>query len=213
MLICGDNEILAVGANIVSNPNFTTFPDTSWIWGTGWTHDTTHADHTAGIAALEQDVGAIAGTYTITFTMSNRTTGSVTPYIGGIAGTGCSTNATHAVTITAVGTGNLQFVPSTGFDGTIDTVYVENFSHGFTAAKILPVTGNYKGRKCQKVFFQVLTSIVYVSFYDTIATTTKGIHLVAGDYLTETGYDNIKNIRFTRDTLAASVRAWFWYQV
>ncbi len=213
MLICGDNEVLAVGANIVSNPNFTTTPDTSWTWGTGWSQHVDHADHTAGTAALEQNVGAIAGPYSVTFTMSNRTTGSVTPYIGGVAGTARSTNATHVETITTTGTGNLQFVPSTGFDGTVDTVYVENLSHAFTTTKLKPTTGNFTGRKCIKVLFQPLTDVVYVSFDGSIASTTAGIELAAGDLLIETGFKNISNIRFIRKTNAASVRAWFWYQV
>ena len=213
MLICGDNEILAVGANIVSNPDFTTFPDLNWTWGTGWSHDTNHADHTAGTAALEQDVGAIAGPYKITFTMSNRTTGSVTPYIGGVAGTARSTNATHIETITATSTGNLKFVPTTGFDGTIDTVYVENLSHAFTATKLKPTSGSFTGQKCFKVLFQPLTDAVYVSFDGSIASTSAGIELAAGDTLIETGFKNISNIRFIRKTNAASLRAWFWYWI
>ena len=212
MLVCGDNEVLAVGANIVSNPNFTTTPDTNWTWGADWTHHVDHADHTTGVLALEQNVGAIAGPYLVTFTMT-RSAGSVVPWIGGVAGTSRAASNTYAETITATGTGNLRFVPSTDFAGSIDTVIVERLSHAFTTTKLKPITGNFTGRKCIKVLFQPLTDVVYVSFDGSIASTTAGIELTAGDILIGTGFKNISNIRFIRKTNAASVRAWFWYQV
>jgi intein/homing endonuclease len=124
----------SLGSEKVSNGNFSTVPDTSWTWGTGWTHDTTNleADHTTGnTAALEQNVSAVAGEiYQVVFTVKNRTAGSVTPQLGGVNGTAVSSNTTSTQQIRATGTGNLKFTPSSDFDGSIDDVSVKLITGG-----------------------------------------------------------------------------------
>ena len=103
--------------------------DTYWTWGTGWSNDyiNQEADHAAGnVVALEQNIKVLAGkVYDVTFTVKNRLAGSVTPYLGGVAGAIVSVDSTVTRTITATGTGNLQFVPSSDFDGSIDDVSVK----------------------------------------------------------------------------------------
>jgi len=44
------------GSELVGNGNFSTVPDTSWTWGTTWTHDTTnyYATHTASTGGVAQ---------------------------------------------------------------------------------------------------------------------------------------------------------------
>ncbi len=114
----------------VSVRKFTT--ETQWTWGANWTHDLANfqADHATGeIEPLEQDVTVSAGKiYTVVFTVSNRTTGNVTPYLGSTTGTPRSTNAIFTEDITATDDGNLQFVPDTDFNGSIDTVSVKESS-------------------------------------------------------------------------------------
>jgi len=101
----------------------------SWTFGTGWAHDAGNleADHTAGnTAALEQNVTAVAGEgYQVVFTVKNRTAGTVTPQVGGVSGSAVSTNSTSTQTIRATGTGNLKFIPTTDFDGSIDDASVK----------------------------------------------------------------------------------------
>ena len=129
----------SLGTEKALNPNFTTVPDTNWTWGTGWTHDTTNfeADHAAagGVAALEQNVSAVAGeVYLLTFTIVNNTASPhlsyVVPQVGGVNAAGASANAIHTRTIIATGTGNLKFTPLTGFNGSIDTVSLKKITGG-----------------------------------------------------------------------------------
>jgi len=124
--------VTSLGSEKVLNPSFTTVPDTDWIWGTGWVHDTTikEADHTPGnILALEQNVNAIAGElYQVIFTVKNKTLGSVVPQLGGVNGVGAYSNMTYTQQITATGTGNLKFTPTADFDGSIDDVSVRLIS-------------------------------------------------------------------------------------
>lgn len=119
-----------VGGEMVVNGDFAT--SGTWIWGTGWSHDAVNleADHTPGnTAALEQNVSVIAAkTYLVTFTIKNRTAGSVVPTLGGVNGNTRGADGVYSETITASTTGNLKFTPSTDFDGSIDDVSVKETS-------------------------------------------------------------------------------------
>ena len=98
------------------------FTDVAWTFGTGWAlGGGNQADHTAGnTAALEMDIGAEdEETYRVTFTVASRTAGTVTAQVGGVSGVAISADGTYTQRITATGTGNLKFVPSTDFDGEI----------------------------------------------------------------------------------------------
>src|SRR3990172_4750557 len=62
--------------------------------------------------------------YSVTFTLSNRISGSIAARVGGTAGTSRSTNATFTETIVAgAGTG-FDFLPSSDFAGDISAVTV-----------------------------------------------------------------------------------------
>ena len=102
--------------------------DTAWTWGSGWTHNpaTLKAVHTSGIATLNQSILPDAGkSYTIVFTISGRSAGSVTVSFGNTSGTTRTVDGTYTESITATDIGNLKFTPSTDFDGIIDTVSVK----------------------------------------------------------------------------------------
>lgn len=129
----------AGGADRATNGNFAEYvtngafaSDTGWTKGTGWTIAAGVATATGAIStALSQSsaITLIAGfTYTITYTVT-RTAGTVTPSIGGTAGTARSTNATFVETIVCGATQILAFTGA-GFSGTIDNVSVTAWALG-----------------------------------------------------------------------------------
>ena len=135
--VISSNNVLtatpSVGGELVSNPSFTTVPDTDWVWGAGWAQETTNhwAVHTAGsVAALEQAINPTIGKdYQLVYTIKNQTAGSIVPQIGGRNGITRATNGSYTETIlNALTTDNLKFVPSIDFDGDIDDVSVKEIS-------------------------------------------------------------------------------------
>jgi len=111
------------GSEKVTNGNFSA--STGWIFGTGWSYDSTNLEadkaSATGSGALEQNIGAVAGEmYSLTFTVKNYSAGGVTPYIGGKAGTTVSANGTYTQIISAIDTSNLKFVPTS--DNTVLTI-------------------------------------------------------------------------------------------
>jgi len=122
------------GADRVTNGTFAEYvtngtfgSDTGWTKGTGWTIGAGVATATGAIStALSQTVAItlLAGyTYTVTFTVASVTAGTITPSLGGTAGTTRSTAATFTETIVAGSTQLLEF-NTAGFSGTIDNVTV-----------------------------------------------------------------------------------------
>lgn len=117
-------------AEYVTNGTFAA--DTDWTKGTGWTIAAGVATATGAISTALSQASAItliAGfTYTITYTVT-RSAGSVTPSIGGTAGTARSSSATFVETIVA-GTTQLIAFTGSGFTGTIDNVSVTAWGLG-----------------------------------------------------------------------------------
>lgn len=110
-------------AEYVTNGAFAS--DTGWTKGTGWAIAAGVASATTASTALSQTsaITLIAGyTYTITYTVT-RSAGTVTPSIGGTAGTARSSSATFTETIVAGSTQILAFT-GVGFTGTVDNVSV-----------------------------------------------------------------------------------------
>jgi hypothetical protein len=110
-------------AEYVTNGAFAT--DTGWTKGEGWAIGAGVATATTASSDLSQTsaITLIAGyTYTITYTVT-RSAGTVTPSIGGTAGTARSTSATFTETIVAGATQILAFTGA-GFSGTVDNVSV-----------------------------------------------------------------------------------------
>ena len=128
-----------LGNELISNGDFSTVPDTSWTWGTGWTHDTTNfkADHTTGnTTALTQNINVTNGqTYQVTFTIKNRTAGSVTIDVNGVYiynyGTiNYSYNDTYSRSFVAniTGSATLSITPTSDFNGSIDDISVKQIT-------------------------------------------------------------------------------------
>lgn len=116
----------STGFNRVTNGTFAT--DTDWTKGTGWTIGAGVATATGAIStALSQTISVtyplVEGQpYLVTYTVT-RSAGSITPSLGGTAGTARSTSATFSEVIVAGSTQTLSFGTS-GFTGTLDDVTV-----------------------------------------------------------------------------------------
>lgn len=117
-------------SELIQNPGFDS--DTVWTKGTGWTIAAGLASKSAtgSLSNLSQVIPLVVDkAYEITFTVSGRTAGSVSPrfFVGTVvAGTARSTNGTFTDTLTAVA-GNASFAMngSTTFGGSVDDVSVK----------------------------------------------------------------------------------------
>lgn len=104
--------------------------DSGWTKGTGWTIGSGVATATGAISTdLEQDAAITINdgqSYTITYTIT-RSAGSITPNMGGTAGTARSSSGTYTETIICGSTQKIKFSTS-GFTGTVDDVTVHETS-------------------------------------------------------------------------------------
>jgi hypothetical protein len=100
----------------------------TWTYGTDWSYDATNheADHaTNGTGLLQQDIGVEVGKrYYLTYTVKNRTAGSVTPTCGGVGLTIRSANGTYTEKFIAESTGTLQFLTTNTARLSVDDVSV-----------------------------------------------------------------------------------------
>lgn len=109
--------------NLVTNGAFAS--DTAWTKGTGWTIAAGKATSDAsqsGNSDLSQTPSGLvnARPYLVTFTVSGRSAGTITPVIGTTAGTVRSTNATFAETIIAGSGTDIVLRADLDFDGSVD---------------------------------------------------------------------------------------------
>lgn len=119
------------GTSTTLTTNGTFAADSGWTKGTGWSINTgTYTADFAGHSStsdIKQNQSVTAGIiYTLTYTISNYTAGSITPYLGGTAGTTRAADGTYTELITC-GSGSdpkLVFTASSTFRGSIDTVSV-----------------------------------------------------------------------------------------
>lgn len=119
-----------IHGNYVRNHDFLagsaywTLGDANWTW-TAATHLMTRAAAGGG-ATLSQNTGCSNGvTYSVAYTIT-RSAGSITPYLGGTAGTARSTSATFRENIACGATAGapISFVPDASFAGTVDVVSI-----------------------------------------------------------------------------------------
>jgi hypothetical protein len=102
---------------------------TAWVLGTGWTTDGSTAIATGAIStAISQTANSttplVSGQpYLVTYTVT-RSAGSITPNVGGTAGTAVSSSATFKEVIIAGATQAISFTTS-GFTGTLDDVIIQ----------------------------------------------------------------------------------------
>lgn len=112
-------------ADLVANGAFAT--DTAWTKGTGWTIAAGVATATGAISTtLTQtpSTALVAGkAYRVIFTVSGFAAGTVTPTIGGTAGTARGSDATFDEIIIATAAGTVGFATS-GFTGNVDNFSV-----------------------------------------------------------------------------------------
>jgi hypothetical protein len=123
-----DEKSLMVFSELEYSTNGTFVGDTGWTKGSGWTIAAGVATATGAIStALEQSAGItiIQGkTYLVKYTVT-RSAGSITPSLGGTAGTARSASGTYSEEIIAGSTQTISFGTS-GFTGTLDNVSVRD---------------------------------------------------------------------------------------
>lgn len=127
-----DEKSLMIFSELEYSTNGTFASDTGWTKGAGWTIAAGVATATGAIStALEQTAGItiIQGKqYEVRYTVT-RSAGSITPNLGGTAGTARSASGTYSETIIAGSTQLISFTTS-GFTGTLDNVSVRDVGGG-----------------------------------------------------------------------------------
>jgi hypothetical protein len=120
--------------DIVSNGGFASDPSALWTYESRWTWDDTNdemdcAAATTAETPLQQTLLSLKEPvvdgvqYLLTFTIKNRSAGSITPYVGGAAGTARSANGTYSELITAGASGTgPAFDPELTFVGSVTDV-------------------------------------------------------------------------------------------
>jgi hypothetical protein len=137
------NPAVATGRNIVVNGTFDT--DTIWSRDTNWTIAGGVASANAATVSqnIRQTIPLVIGkSYTVTYTISNYSSGSIKVYVGnGTNLTTRSANGTYTETVTNAGNSVLYLIPVTTFTGDIDNVIVQQVnipdSSTFPGAEIL----------------------------------------------------------------------------
>lgn len=121
-----DEKLIMVFAEREYTTNGTFASDTGWTKGTGWTIGSGVATATGAIStALEQTAGLslVQGlAYEVRYTVT-RSAGTVTPNVGGTAGTGRTASGTYSEIIIGGSSQTISFTTS-GFTGTVDNVSV-----------------------------------------------------------------------------------------
>lgn len=121
--------------SLLSNGGFTGNA-TGWTLGTGWAYSSNTIAATTASAAATQAAAAMTvpvrsgRSYKVTFTVSSRSAGSVTPSIGAVNGTSRSTDNTFTETIVAAADNASFSLTGAGFTGVIDNVSVEEVNPG-----------------------------------------------------------------------------------
>lgn len=124
-----DEETFQDGAECVTNGTFGS--GANWS-GTNWTISGGKATHSSGsTAALTQSAANLKlpleeyGVYRLTYTVSGRTTGSITPALGGTSGTQRTANGTYTELVRAGSGGTFTLTPSSTFDGSVDDITIK----------------------------------------------------------------------------------------
>jgi hypothetical protein len=124
------------GANMLVNGTFTGAA-TSWSLGTGWTYGSNAIAALNSTGSVTQATSTMYGavrtgrSYSVTFTVSNYTTGNVRVQLGTALGTARSANGTYTETIVALEDGGAFFLLAAGpFTGTIDNVIMYELGAG-----------------------------------------------------------------------------------
>jgi hypothetical protein len=128
------SDTAPLGAELLDDTGWTS---AGWTgsWSTGWTHTT------GNTSVLSDTLAAVVGTYyQIVYTVTGRTTGSVSLSFGGIVVNNAIT-ATGAYGPRATTTGNLLITPTTDFNGTI-TISIKTIGSTTASTQFLSSTGS-----------------------------------------------------------------------
>ena len=142
-MAAGERTQLTLGTTeLLVNGTFTGAA-TGWTpEAAAWTYNANAVDKDAnGTGTLAEDAFAatIGETYELVYTISSWTVGSVTPTVGGVAGTAVSADGTYTERFTATTTGGILFTPTNTARFTIDTVSLTQMS-----AKVTYITQAWK---------------------------------------------------------------------
>lgn len=134
------NGLEIAGVNYVPDASYNDkvtsgrFAAAGWTYGAGWTQDAGNyeADAVTASSDLEQNLTSMEDTtYTVSFAVRNRSAGTVTPYIGAVAGVAVNANGSYCQTITTGATGTLALkFTGAGFTGSITDVRVMKSPRG-----------------------------------------------------------------------------------
>lgn len=122
----GTNSEPIYGNDIITNGTFSS-GDTGWVVGAGWSTASGKAVHAPGnTGTLKQVLNKMTGQFLITATVT-CSAGSLSAYIYDFTPI---TNITSSLNTTIVGgwPGDLVFVPSSDFDGSIDNVVIKEIT-------------------------------------------------------------------------------------
>lgn len=158
--------------NLVTNGTFTGAA-TSWTLGAGWAYGTNNIAHTPGsTATAAQDVTVVSGRlYRLTFTLTGSA-GTVTPALGaatGAAATGAAATYVQYLVAAASGAVSLAFTPHTDFDGTLDSVVLEDMTavtytgDAVDYIKGCKLTGAHVSAKKDGTAFEVMSAEVSIT--------------------------------------------------
>lgn len=195
-----------LSSTLVINGGFDT--DTNWTKGTGWTISggvAVASSVSAFSSIIQNSVPFLIGRrYKIAFTVVSVTSGGVRPiFTGGtqVTGTSRTTTGTYVEYLTTV-TGNVNFAiqaNSSGFDGTVDNVIVEQVaeidSEGTSALSYLPDGTGFTGTAgtAWKVQFGGVTRFpcsdkAGSNIYDVVGNVACGISNPASNWTTQDSY-------------------------
>ena len=83
--------------------------------------------------------------------------------------------------------------------GKYESITVSSTAIGCTGTLVLPTSGRFTGMQCQGVFITLETANVRFCYDGTTATTSVGHLLTAGQTLTLTNPNDVKNLSMYRD--------------
>ena len=121
------------GAELVTNGNFEDSDDWDGHSGWGWSSPNLNAYHNTGnTLSLDQiSMTVVAGgTYEVAVTVSGVSAGSVTPKLGNTLGTAITSAQRSVQYIIATNTDVLKLVPTSTFNGAVDTITCSKVEHG-----------------------------------------------------------------------------------
>ena len=118
-----------VSSELILDGNIDIQQNTVWNLGNGWTYDYMNRQitHTSGSSdPLQQNINTKSGAkYLLTFWIKNKTAGTLNIQLGDAVIQGLSSNTRYNIILEPEATGNLQFIPSVMFNGSIQKVSMQ----------------------------------------------------------------------------------------